>query len=290
MSIKLAIAIDALKNEAVARALSDLLVAVGKRVQEGLPENKSIPGVLFELNAGVPEADFTSIPMPKKRGRRPMSPEEKEKARELRAKNREPKLQGKIAKAAGNATRDFSKMSESERYDAFFAQLPERSQQFLELVRTRKTLRIEEAMEALNLKVGKALGGLTGSIARWAPLYGVRLPYQIFVLHGSRAWRWIGPQFDRKSSAPKVDVPPMNDLFELQVELSSSSHDFLKFLKKNGKVTTLDLMHHFKLRSVSSLLAIIEPVDRLIEKRGMSPLYKVEGESEEERTYIWNAD
>ncbi|MCB9549682.1 MAG: hypothetical protein H6706_28075 [Myxococcales bacterium] len=77
--------------------------------------------------------------------------------------------------------------------DAFLAALPERSRAFLLLVRERGVLGIDEAMERLDIQAGKAVGGLTGSIARWAPVHGVEVPFTaIQGIDGKRAWRWTG--------------------------------------------------------------------------------------------------
>ena len=87
------------------------------------------------------------------------------------------------------------------RYARFLSALPERSREFLRLVRSKGELGIAEAMTELDVKVGKAMGGITGSIARWAPEYNITVPFEaVRSLNGQRAWRWIG--LDRVPAPP----------------------------------------------------------------------------------------
>ncbi len=87
------------------------------------------------------------------------------------------------------------------RYAAFLGALPERSRAFLDLVEAAGTLTIHDAMAQLQVVRGKAMGGITGSIARWAPEYGVTVPFEaVRGPDGRRAWRWIG--LDREPAPP----------------------------------------------------------------------------------------
>jgi hypothetical protein len=90
-----------------------------------------------------------------------------------------------------------------ERYHAFVRNLPPRSQAFLRLVEERGTVTIGEVMRALGLLQPKAMGGITGSIGRWAPVKQVPLPYEQLERDGERAWRWIGiPGVTRGAHVP----------------------------------------------------------------------------------------
>ena len=60
--------------------------------------------------------------------------------------------------------------SPTERFNQFCAALPTRAKQFITLVEEAHpdVLYQSEAMNALNLSSAKAIGGITGSINRWA--------------------------------------------------------------------------------------------------------------------------
>ena len=83
-------------------------------------------------------------------------------------------------------------MDKKDLYDDFVANLPERSRQFLALVKSRGAVTISEAMDALDVSVPKAMGGITGSIGRWAPARGIDVPYENVTVDGERAWTWRG--------------------------------------------------------------------------------------------------
>lgn len=81
------------------------------------------------------------------------------------------------------------------RYEEFVNNLPDRSQRFLALVKERGTVTIGEAMKALDVSVGKAMGGITGSIGRWAPARGLDVPYEVIKVDGERAYKWLGLEY-----------------------------------------------------------------------------------------------
>lgn len=94
--------------------------------------------------------------------------------------------------------------SPDERMQQFVEALPERSRQFIEAVREQGELGIDEAMARLDVRAGKAMGGITGSIARWAPEYGIQVPFEaVRGRDGKRAWRWTG---GGRAPAPPVPV------------------------------------------------------------------------------------
>lgn len=74
----------------------------------------------------------------------------------------------------------------------FLADLPTLSGRFLAQVESYGVVTVAEARQQLAVS-GKALGGLTGALTRWAPAYGVRLPYVAEIdADGQRCWRRIG--------------------------------------------------------------------------------------------------
>ncbi|MCB9535773.1 MAG: hypothetical protein H6704_05865 [Myxococcales bacterium] len=157
MSIKLDIHLDALRDPTVAQALADLMTALGRGAA-------TQPAAAPAPKASAPEAPPAAAPKAPK-----------------------------AAKAAAAATKDRRLPGDAaERYTRFVAGLPERSQRFLELVEQRGLLRMGEAMEILGVDIPKAMGGITGSIGRWAPERGVEVPYETLSVDGERAWKWVG--------------------------------------------------------------------------------------------------
>lgn len=98
-------------------------------------------------------------------------------------------LSGPAGKAVGPVRRAVVAQST---FAEFEEALPERSQRFLSLLRKRRTLTVAEVVEALDLSGPKAVGGIIGAIARWAPNRGLTLPYEATRIRGQRAWRWTG--------------------------------------------------------------------------------------------------
>jgi hypothetical protein len=86
---------------------------------------------------------------------------------------------------------------------SFEAALPERSRRFLNLLRAQGQITLSEAMRALGLTEPKAMGGITGSIGRWAPAKGLPVPFAAFDRNGERAWRWIGGLVGEAPAASK---------------------------------------------------------------------------------------
>jgi hypothetical protein len=80
----------------------------------------------------------------------------------------------------------------SDAYRAFADGLPERSRRFLELLESRGTMTASEAKALLGLHSGKQLGGVTGAVSKWAPLRGVRVPFECTHFGRERGWRWLG--------------------------------------------------------------------------------------------------
>lgn len=158
MSIKLDIHLDTLRDPAVAQALADLMTALGRGAAADQATAPATPAAAPAPRAAAPKA---AAPAASK----PSAPSAKDR-----------RLPGDAA----------------ERYARFVAGLPERSQRFLELVEARGLVRMGEAMEILGVEIPKAMGGITGSIGRWAPERGVEVPYETLSVDGERAWKWVG--------------------------------------------------------------------------------------------------
>ena len=114
-------------------------------------------------------------------------------AAKARTEPRAPASAEAVAVPAESAEKPTVDPALGERFSAFVESLPMRSQHFIRLVRERGTLTITDAMVELEISVPKAMGGITGSIGRWAPERGVAIPYEaITTPDGVRAWRWRG--------------------------------------------------------------------------------------------------
>ncbi|MEZ4469948.1 MAG: hypothetical protein R3F60_03900 [bacterium] len=158
MSVQVTIPTSALNDPQVAAALARLIEALADPAVASAAEVASAPA---RSEAARPGRARPGRKAPKERNLAPVPP---------------------MAAATGQG--DLS---------AFLAALPERSRAFLELVRERGVLGIDDAMASLDIQAGKAVGGLTGSIARWAPVHGVEVPFvAIQGVDGKRAWRWTG--------------------------------------------------------------------------------------------------
>jgi hypothetical protein len=91
------------------------------------------------------------------------------------------------------AAPDLSHLPASERWNRYVEGLPEASRKFLNLLEERGRLTVAEAVAELNLATPKAMGGLTGAMARWAPKQGVTLPFEASKSPtGERCWFWRG--------------------------------------------------------------------------------------------------
>lgn len=99
----------------------------------------------------------------------------------------------------------FPSLRGSAKWHAFHDALPKRAQDFILFVKERapEPLTQTEAMKRLGLTSPKAMGGVTGSIRRWAEVDEIELPWRSEFLEGERVWFWTGlnnqahQEFDR---------------------------------------------------------------------------------------------
>ncbi len=168
-------------------------------------------------------------------------------------------------------------VDEGTRFDRFLEALPDRSRRFIELVRTRGTLTIDEAMGELDITVAKAVGGVTGSIARWAPRSGVTVPYLAVKVRGRRAWRWTGPPAREAASpspaptptpTPSVSAEPVRSLPSYTGGLPDQSQQFLEVLYSRGELKMPEVLALFDLPRPRSVGGITEPINRAAKASG----------------------
>lgn len=275
MSVKLEVPMSALSDAAVARALAQLFEALG----------------------GVSGAEYAEQPQ---RARRPEPAREREPVRERERERERP------ARQTGQGS--------EARYERFLEVLPERSRQFLEMVRSRGLITIDEAMRELDVDVGKAMGGITGSIARWAPEHDVSVPFEaVKGPDGKRAWRWIGldvrpappvPVRSRRrrsrratgrsaggqaSEAAQRSGGSSFDarLAALKGSLSGDSRRFLALVEERGEIGQTEVLRHFGLARAQGLRRITQPVMSEAERHGLGDLVETVVSPTGERAWRW---
>ncbi len=202
------------------------------------------------------------------------------------------------------------------RWARFLSALPARSQQFLELVESGGTVGIAEAMQVLGIDVGKAMGGVTGSIARWAPEYDVTVPFEaVRGPDGKRAWRWIGlgrepapPMPVRKrrrrratagrpaTAAPPAPVErspqpdPVARVAALKAELEGPAATFVELLEAQGGVTQGEALAHFGLARAQGLRAALRPIEEAAARHGLDELLTTDVSPTGDRSWRWGIE
>ena len=86
-------------------------------------------------------------------------------------------------------------MTTVERYVEFYTCLMPKAQAFLAaLYRSRDSgpLTRAAAMAALGTSIARTVGRHVGSIARWAPVRGIPVPFEETKADGALAWAWTG--------------------------------------------------------------------------------------------------
>ena len=318
MSFKLEIELDLLRNQAVAEALAQFMRALGTQSQAAMMR-PSIPGVSIELDMTESEAEMGSHaqdtseqwtqavscaaesaqpgemdPAPQAATVDECAASAGARAETVQESDAEPQVQlPALPRRLTSRERHQQKiegMDLKARYRMFLEQLPEKARAFLDLVRQKGSVSIDEAMEQLGVKVGKAMGGLTGAISRWAPAFQVNMPYQACSVDGLRIWRWLGSPLDNElalEDAAQAKPLPMSMLLDVTIELPATSQTFLKHLESEGRLSTKALLRLFKLKSEQSLKGILEPIDRLVQEHALTQLYKTEVGANGEVTYLW---
>jgi hypothetical protein len=187
-TIQIEIPLDALSRANVARALADLTLALGGHaVGAAAPaapapkvEKPTVVAAPVDVEAAV-KADKPAKSDKPAKAAKPAKPAKPAKARPATGKTApRPELEG---------------LSVEARWDAYFKELPLNSQRFLDLLKEKGRLTLPEAVVQLQLDNPKAMGGLTGAMARWAPKQGVKVPYDTLQdTNGTRYWVWKGIQ------------------------------------------------------------------------------------------------
>lgn len=79
-----------------------------------------------------------------------------------------------------------------ENWVDMYASLPNKTRRFVDVVKKHGELNMDELVDALDLRHGKELGGIAGSLTRWSKKWGVALPLERVqkTRTGGPGWRW----------------------------------------------------------------------------------------------------
>jgi hypothetical protein len=211
--IVIEIPIEALTKANVAKALTELTLALGGHAPSAAPAAAPAApkpaAVVTEYAAKAAEpapaapAPHVAKPAPAPAPAAPAPAAPKGKAAPAPAApapvkgrpGRKPKSLTAAAAPAAPAPAPAPKANSAavEKWRNYVANLPENSRRFLELLEKQGQLTVHEAVEKLNLPGPKAMGGLTGAMARWAPKQGIEIPYEAREgADGTRYWVWKG--------------------------------------------------------------------------------------------------
>jgi len=138
-----------------------------------------------------------------------------------------------------------------EQWATFIAGMPERTQRFVELMieQAPQPLTQPQAMSILGIASPKGIGGLTGSLRRWAVADGLTLPWTAYKEDGERAWLWHGFDDDGQNVSPPDhlivrETRPTGPLTydEYFASLPDRSRRFLEYLQETGSANVKDVM------------------------------------------------
>ncbi len=200
--------------------------------------------------------------------------------------------------------------------------LPARSKRFIELLRERGTLRVQEVVDLLKLSSPKAVGGITGAIARWAPQRGLQLPYESTRIRGERAWRWLGgpatsapiqpvgrtrsataarpkpaPQKPRPKPAPEPaptpvarepEVPDLAPNLEgLLAALPDRSRRFVELLRDRHVVDMAGVLGELGLTRAAAVQDLLRPVRAMAAEFGFTDVFETTSNDTGGRVFLW---
>ncbi len=198
----------------------------------------------------------------------------------------------------------------AQRYHDFVSNLPERSQQFISLVREKGTLTISDAMEALGLTVPKAMGGITGSIGRWAPVRGIPVPYEAITVDGERAWKWLGaPGEGEEGASPKAEAPAgvttegsapegakqaeaekaRQEAVDAIIEaLPDRQSLFVRTLRQREMMTMQEVLDTFSLAKARAVSGIVDPILAAFRDADVEPPFVATFAPTGDKAWVWS--
>ncbi len=177
MSIHIDIDFDALRRPNVFKAVVELFMQLGDCPSD-------LTSVISDMQV-APAAAPAAVEAPVAEAQ-VEKPAKQRKPRKPRTPSDTPKT------ASAIRAREIMMIADpAERWNAYLGELPEKSREFLDLLKEKKRLTIDEAVVALGYTSAKSMGGLTGAMNRWAPSYGVSLPF--ITTHDAQnrsIWEW----------------------------------------------------------------------------------------------------
>jgi len=163
-------------------------------------------------------------------------------------------------------------------------------------------------MAALGLSVPKAMGGITGSIGRWAPVRGIKVPYEAITVEGERAWKWIGAPTDAaEGTSPKAEAPAgvtpeasstkgansaEDDARDAAVEaiiasLPERASLFVRTLRQRELMTMQEVLDTFSLAKARAVSGIVDPIFAAFRAADVAPPFEATFAPTGEKAWVW---
>ncbi len=183
----------------------------------------------------------------------------------------------------------------SEQWATFIAGMPERTQRFVELMTecSPAALTQSEAMASLGIAAPKSIGGLTGSIRRWASADGLSLPWSAYKESGERVWLWhgfddSGANIEPPSHLAEVDTKPAGPITydEYFASLPDRSRRFLEYLERVGSSSVKAAMEALGISDAKALGGLTGSISRWGRAAGVQvpfTMTRIDGD----RGYLW---
>ena len=158
----------------------------------------------------------------------------------------------------------------AEQWNAFVSEAPQRTQDFVNYIKDKQPdfLMQSDAMDRLGM-TPRAIGGLTGTLRRWAMADGVPLPWVATRIDGNRAWLWCGFDEEGNLNSPPAkfasvnaqNLPPTS-YEEFYARLPERSQKFLDFLRDVGQCTVSQAMSALDIDSPKTLGGLAGSLNR----------------------------
>lgn len=183
----------------------------------------------------------------------------------------------------------------AEQWKSFIGAMPERTQRFVELMQLKAPQALDqmEAMRALDIETPRAIGGLTGSLRRWARADGLQLPWTAYKEDGERVWLWHGYDDHGNPISPPTalqdwsDTPKKPSTYAEYFErLPERSQAFLTYLEHVEVATVRDVMADLDIEDAKALGGLAGSISRWGRAAGI-PVPFENTRIGDERAYRW---